>query len=241
MVETIASWGDYSYTLISDCAEPIHVWLLISFFLLILLRGTHLAAFAQVDDTLPWFWRSMIVLAPCHCQAFFAMVFVYYTYWLLKGTIWYYALVSTPTVCFDPREFSIWIVFLYAVVVAYVTLGLIGLMSLCKERVNEEHYQRLLEQYQDEEAPPRVRDRHWDETGLSPRSILNQPMREVAIEEDSRHTCSICLEDIRHMQRIRELRCGHLFHIKCIDEWFVQRSECPNCNQSFRQDAVVVF
>ena len=52
-------------------------------------------------------------------------------------------------------------------------------------------------------------------------------------------TCSICLsrmpEDLsdeekrRGPDRQRRLRCGHLFHGECIDEWAAKHPTCPLC------------
>ena len=45
-------------------------------------------------------------------------------------------------------------------------------------------------------------------------------------------SCSICLdniEDIDNHKNIRKLRCGHMFHKECIDEWLHDHSTCPYC------------
>ena len=41
------------------------------------------------------------------------------------------------------------------------------------------------------------------------------------------NTCSICLDDV--LNSGKKVKCGHLFHKKCIDEWIKQSNECPNC------------
>ena len=43
--------------------------------------------------------------------------------------------------------------------------------------------------------------------------------------------CTICIEEFKEGDIIRTLRCTHIFHKKCIDEWFDQKEVCPNCNQ----------
>lgn len=41
-------------------------------------------------------------------------------------------------------------------------------------------------------------------------------------------TCSICTEDFRQGDQLRNLPCGHLFHPACIDPWLCERSRtCP--------------
>ena len=41
--------------------------------------------------------------------------------------------------------------------------------------------------------------------------------------------CLLCLKDIGIGSKTCLLRCGHLFHFSCIDEWFVKHSVCPFC------------
>eukprot|EP00930_Biecheleria_cincta_P076917 TRINITY_DN6414_c0_g3_i1.p1 TRINITY_DN6414_c0_g3~~TRINITY_DN6414_c0_g3_i1.p1 ORF type:complete len:183 (+),score=16.31 TRINITY_DN6414_c0_g3_i1:147-695(+) len=46
-------------------------------------------------------------------------------------------------------------------------------------------------------------------------------------------SCCICLSDIDGFSRIRGLGCGHVFHLACISEWFMQDKSlelaCPLC------------
>nr|CAB3500879.1 unnamed protein product [Digitaria exilis] len=42
--------------------------------------------------------------------------------------------------------------------------------------------------------------------------------------------CAVCLEEVRDGERWRLLpRCGHRFHVECIDRWFRAHSTCPIC------------
>ena len=43
--------------------------------------------------------------------------------------------------------------------------------------------------------------------------------------------CSICMSSKR--TKIR-LRCGHIFHRKCIDRWASWKAVCPTCNVKLR-------
>ena len=48
-------------------------------------------------------------------------------------------------------------------------------------------------------------------------------------------TCSICLDTISENQDTYSLSCDHLFHTKCIMDWFRSRSSsgnCPLCNDN---------
>ena len=45
-------------------------------------------------------------------------------------------------------------------------------------------------------------------------------------------TCAICLSSIRRTRHTPELKCGHIFHIGCIDAWEDQGGEtCPVCRK----------
>ena len=43
-------------------------------------------------------------------------------------------------------------------------------------------------------------------------------------------SCSICHEDINFSdEEISVLRCGHLFHKRCLQQWLDTNSTCPQC------------
>ena len=42
-------------------------------------------------------------------------------------------------------------------------------------------------------------------------------------------TCSICQEEIKCRQHFGILKCGHIYHKRCIKEWLVERCEQPTC------------
>lgn len=44
--------------------------------------------------------------------------------------------------------------------------------------------------------------------------------------------CSICLNNQKD-KVIRQLNCGHKFHIECIDIWFEKNNNCPLCRKTF--------
>ncbi|KAJ8458670.1 hypothetical protein OPV22_031596 [Ensete ventricosum] len=54
--------------------------------------------------------------------------------------------------------------------------------------------------------------------------------------------CVFCLSDIEEGEEIRELRCKHLFHRRCLDRWLVhRRATCPLCRDTLlpREPAAV--
>jgi hypothetical protein len=46
--------------------------------------------------------------------------------------------------------------------------------------------------------------------------------------ENNKEECTICLEEFKNKQILRKLKCGHMFHIKCIDKWLKIHKNCPN-------------
>lgn len=49
------------------------------------------------------------------------------------------------------------------------------------------------------------------------------------MKRESNDECLICLDHFKKNQGYRKLKCGHLFHKKCIDKWFTKNSTCPTC------------
>ncbi|XP_042451408.1 E3 ubiquitin-protein ligase RNF13-like [Zingiber officinale] len=48
--------------------------------------------------------------------------------------------------------------------------------------------------------------------------------------------CVFCLSDIEEGEEVRELRCRHLFHRRCLDPWLAcRRATCPLCRDPQQQ------
>ena len=43
--------------------------------------------------------------------------------------------------------------------------------------------------------------------------------------------CIICLENFKNGEKLRKLSCCHIFHIKCINDWFRKKKSCPVDNK----------
>lgn len=49
--------------------------------------------------------------------------------------------------------------------------------------------------------------------------------------------CSICQDHTKPYCEIkRKLKCGHDFHIECVDEWFKDNYTCPLCKISLKSE-----
>ena len=62
---------------------------------------------------------------------------------------------------------------------------------------------------------------------------MGQPLvenrREVRNEKLFEEGCVICLERYKKNDKIIVLKCNHIFHDECIEEWFISRLSCPLC------------
>ena len=45
-------------------------------------------------------------------------------------------------------------------------------------------------------------------------------------------TCAICLGNMRKKSNVYDLKCGHNFHIRCLDKWAKRKTECPICRKT---------
>ena len=61
---------------------------------------------------------------------------------------------------------------------------------------------------------------------------LSKPIKKeyiVVNKEFENNECIICLEKMIKNDHIKILECGHIYHNKCIIEWFNRVNECPLC------------
>ena len=50
--------------------------------------------------------------------------------------------------------------------------------------------------------------------------------------ENEEMMCNICIENIKKDEIYREIKCGHKYHVGCIDKWFETSKTCPLCRES---------
>ena len=44
--------------------------------------------------------------------------------------------------------------------------------------------------------------------------------------------CSICFTNVKKKTQMKQLKCDHKFHMKCIWKWLVKNPSCPICRVS---------
>lgn len=69
--------------------------------------------------------------------------------------------------------------------------------------------------------------------GLARDVLEALPTFEFSGEEERKLECAVCLEDFEEGEKGRTLpKCGHDFHLECIDMWLHSHSTCPLCRTS---------
>lgn len=59
---------------------------------------------------------------------------------------------------------------------------------------------------------------------------------EYIICNDYDNTCSICLNKLNNT--CRKLKCNHIFHVECIDNWLSDNVTCPMCRDKISDENV---
>jgi len=65
----------------------------------------------------------------------------------------------------------------------------------------------------------------------NPNTKSSTPVIKVAPkDEKNKHDCSICWATCDETTA-KKLECNHVFHIDCIDKWFLNADTCPMCRK----------
>lgn len=91
---------------------------------------------------------------------------------------------------------------------------------------NDRYFQRETDYDMSYEALSDLKDVR---VGLVNSSLIDNTRIEV--NSNNKQFCVICQEDISISSIVRTLKCDHIFHINCIDRWFVDHKNCPTCKQ----------
>ncbi|KAM3223182.1 hypothetical protein ACQJBY_056869 [Aegilops geniculata] len=66
--------------------------------------------------------------------------------------------------------------------------------------------------------------------GLKKKAIDALPVTAVKEGHQLEEQCAICLADLAAGEELRVLpRCGHSFHVACVDVWLRVHATCPSC------------
>lgn len=81
----------------------------------------------------------------------------------------------------------------------------------------------------EQEKPKRIRQDILSKLNLEPY---------YKCEYGTTHDCPICLNKIKCNEYIRKLKCNHLFHKKCVDNWLkrnIEHANCPMCREAVKK------
>ncbi|KAL5231120.1 hypothetical protein ABZP36_029896 [Zizania latifolia] len=66
--------------------------------------------------------------------------------------------------------------------------------------------------------------------GIKKRALRSIPVEVYSGGEETEDVCAICLGEFADGEKVRVLpRCGHGFHVRCVDAWLVSHGSCPTC------------
>lgn len=95
----------------------------------------------------------------------------------------------------------------------------------------EQHFRKT----SDAKMPAPASNKHlFQKFGKRQNSEMDKEEATTSVEGFSQTNCPVCLEDFEdEVTQVRQLRCDHIYHVECIDEYLKTRSSrCPLCKQS---------
>lgn len=120
----------------------------------------------------------------------------------------------------------------------------LGHIEIFKQALQEYEYQ--IDKYVNtEEEKNRIRDmiqRQRDRLNAEEKNIQNQlnasapssPHAEPQHDQGEKD-CPICFENVEH-NNTAQLKCNHIFHQECINDWFSKNRNCPMCQRKFEEN-----
>jgi hypothetical protein len=250
-------WEDFS-----TCTQPVHLWLLVSYLLIILSRVIYMAGnlgqAADVGDFLLNLRQRTVVLRRL-VHFTWLVLLPFYAFWTVLGSFWLANVRRASPYCL-PNSVHLWFLVVWQVL-SYLWIvihGGLGFMAWILER-KVQSVEENLSRIEDEELLSR-----WGQVsrlsgytalqgmsggGLSPAELDDLPSnvyleKDMSAEEgeadDTDTECPICLVGFQPGDAVRELQqCGHSFHKCCIDLWLIRSLDCPLCKRKVRGKSCV--
>lgn len=232
-----------------ECPKPIHVWLFVSYLLLVVSRVIVVGAMLMSSTEAGCFLlnlRQKSATLQMLLSFTWLVVVPLFTLWSFYGTLWTYEVLSKAPDCMPSVMHTwflvIWQAMSYAWVIIYGGLGAVAWVLELRLRKAEGD----LRQLEDSEMVSR-----WGRIGdLESYAALHQKMareglsseqiqalggartyrRQAVADCNDDEDCSICLNAFRDGDSIRQLgSCKHVFHRSCVDLWLLRSAECPLC------------
>ncbi|KAI3862915.1 hypothetical protein MKW98_011954 [Papaver atlanticum] len=66
---------------------------------------------------------------------------------------------------------------------------------------------------------------------------IRRHMNKIIVLDDG-EVCSVCLQDMNVDDHAAVLKCSHVFHEKCVEEWAERKPSCPLCRHDIRKENI---
>lgn len=232
----------------SSCRRPIHLWLLVSYGLIVVSRLVYVAGSVFSTAQEGEFLLNLREKSPTLrllISLTWLVILPSFAVWSAVGTAWIWDVRRHTPQCLQDGVhlwfLVIWQVLSYLWIIIHCGLG--ALAWFLERRV--QRVEGDLRQLEDADVLTR-----WGQVsrlqgyaslaggglggGLSPAEIAALPGAAVASESSvlAGEECPICLHTLRPEDVVRQLgACSHTFHRPCIDLWLLRRADCPLCKR----------
>lgn len=65
--------------------------------------------------------------------------------------------------------------------------------------------------------------------GITQNQIDQIEVIEFKANSFNQENCSICYEEYKQGEKLKQLNCKHVYHINCISAWLNKEKKCPMC------------
>lgn len=60
--------------------------------------------------------------------------------------------------------------------------------------------------------------------------------KKVTKDMKKKKDCAICMKDFKTDDKVFALKCGHSFHVECLEPWLASNTVCPACRYDLKLD-----
>jgi len=211
-------WGAYA-----KCSKPLHVYLLVDYVIIALLRGAQLMTQWVADGT--DFQQKCVEFVKV------GILYTFFISWTVVGTVWF--IHSSDCFSEDNQYWTLvfWLSLCYVWIAVYLCLLTLQYMLRSDPQFNHIGVfggrrqmlpALLLLRLQDMPINPNQ--------GLPPNQISAIAFCDPPSPASGVDTCSICIDHFKKDELCKKLPgCPHYFHAQCIDSWLTRKSDCPVC------------
>ncbi len=164
-------------------------------------------------------WKEMTVALVARALNVFLLV------WFIMGMVWGISSFGDQMACYHELPLT-WTSMLVLLVceMAILAAGTAVCLFSCLVVVS-----RMLVLSRDPVRDPRRDGASTEEISSNTEMSVYNEQEFVGDQDDAK--CVVCLGEYEAGDELRKLRCGHQFHVECVDEWLRRHKTCPLCVQ----------